>query len=347
MRLIRDLSALPAMARGAVLALGNFDGLHEGHRAVLEATKALAQEQNAPLGVMTFEPHPRRLFKPELPVLRLLPLAEKLRRLREFGVDCLFMLRFNRAFSQTTAAAFVEDLLVEKLAVRGVVTGENFIFGHQRQGDSVYLAQQAQRFGFESRTVPSVKILGDTCSSTRLRGALAGGDVEMAAALLGHPYYMTGRILRGDRRGHALGFPTANLHPARLFYPAFGIYVAKLRIAAESLLPPLRGEVGRRGHPVIDRPAVTPPLPGPPPQGGRAYNGVASFGLRPMYALEAPLLETHLFDVDIDLYGKKVSVELLHYLRGEQKFGSEAALIAQMQEDAAQARAWFRERKSA
>jgi len=307
MRLIRNLEAIPDAARGSLLALGNFDGLHHGHQEVLRAAANLAQRHNAPLGVMSFEPHPRRLFNPSLPTLRLLPLSEKLHMLRECGVDNLFLMRFNRPFAAITAPEFVEGVLVSKLAIRGLVTGDNFIFGHQRSGNADYLRAQSQKHGFDYSPLAPVMKQGAPCSSTRVREALGSGNMALAAQLLGRPYALSGRIIHGDKRGRELGFPTANLRPGSLFLPAYGVYAVTLH-----------GET----------------LPAPLP-------GVANLGIRPMYALPRPLLETYCFDTTIDLYGQQVRVELHHYLRGEQRFDSTDALIAQMKQDEAQARQWL------
>lgn len=306
MQVIRDLSVVPASAQGAVIALGNFDGLHRGHLAVLGEAKKMAEELHAPLGMMSFEPHPRRFFNPSLPTLRLMPLGQKLQMLREIGVDTFYLMRFDKAFSQLTAQRFIDDILVQKLAVKGVVTGQNFIFGYQRSGDAEFLTQKAEEKGFRYTPLASQMLGSAACSSTRIREAIALGDMEQAARLLGRPYAMTGRIVKGDQRGRELGFPTANLRPGELFMPAYGIYVVQMRVD------------------------------------GRCYPGVANFGIRPMYTLPRPLLETYLFDQKLDLYGKKVSVEFLHYLRGEEYFASEEALIAQMNQDEQNARQWLK-----
>jgi riboflavin kinase/FMN adenylyltransferase len=282
------------------MALGNFDGLHLGHHAVLQEMLRAAKDRAVPAAVMTFEPHPRRLFRPELPPLRILPLAEKLRRLEAMGVDFVIMQRFNHAFSRMTASNFIADLLVKKLAVSGIVTGENFFFGHKRGGDKHYLAEQAAHFGFDYTALKSCEILGDRCSSTRLRGALAGGDMLTAQALLGRPYALNGVIQKGDQRGRELGFPTANLHPAPgLFHPAYGVYAVCLKAEGQA----------------------------------EDYPSVANFGIRPMYRLQRPILETHCIGASPDLYGRKVTVSFHHYLRGEKKFDSVEALIAQMHRD--------------
>lgn len=301
MKLYRDFTDLPAQARGSVVALGNFDGLHCGHQAVLEKARQLCQELQAPLAVMTFEPHPRRLFHPELPILRIVPLAERLRLLRDAGVDCVFLQRFTRAFSQTSAQDFIAKILIGQLQVKGVVTGENFLFGHKRGGDSALLAAQKQ---FHYAAVTVAKSQGKNCSSTRIREALVAGNMEEAALLLTRPYSMTGHVIPGDARGREWGFPTANIRPGKVFLPRFGIYAGTLAF-----------------------------------QNSEKYKAVISFGIRPMFRLQAPLLEVHVLDASPDLYHKKVRVELLHYLRPEADFETENALRAQIAEDCNNTRA--------
>jgi riboflavin kinase / FMN adenylyltransferase len=302
MLVLRRHSTTPSALRGSVMALGNFDGLHLGHQAVLNIAKKAAAEQNMPLTVMTFTPHPRRFFNPQLPPLAMMSLSEKLQALREFGVEAVWVMRFDKAFSQLTADQFVDELLVQKIGVKQLVTGENFVFGYQRQGNLSFLQQKKAQGILQHQPVPPLMVAGDICSSTRLRQALQSADMEHAAQLLGRPYTMTGRVIKGDQRGRLLGYPTANLAPGERFLPAFGIYAATLET------------------------------------GDTRYHAVASLGLRPMYALQKPLLETHVFDASPNLYGKKVRVALHHYLRPEMHFDSEAALISQMNMDSEKAK---------
>ncbi len=302
MQLYRRTHGLPASARGTCLALGNFDGLHQGHRAVIAHAAQQAKRLNVPLAAMTFEPNPRRLFNPELPPLKLYPVAEKLRLLQEAGVEIVYMLRFTKEFSQMTAQQFIHSLLNEQLEIAHLVTGRGFQFGYKRSGDAETLAQA--RFGY-SPIAPFI-IDGEPCSSTRIRQALRDGNPQKAAELLGRPYTMKSRVLHGEKRGRQWGFPTANLAPAHLFTPAYGIY------------------------------AVTLTQPN-----GTCYNGVANYGIRPMYPTKRPLLEVHCFDAEPDLYGQKVEVAFHHYLRDEKKFANEQDLITQIHLDEANARAWF------
>ncbi len=304
MRVWRNFSdiAAPVPARGAVLALGNFDGLHRGHRVVLEKAKLMAKELNAPLAVMTFEPNPRRLFNPSLPILRIVSLAERLRLLKRVGVEHVFLQHFTHAFSRTPAEEFIEHLLIRDLGVSGVVTGADFRFGHQRSGNSELLALYASKNKFRYEPVTVLESEGMAFSSTRIREALAAGKPEMAALLLGRPYSLTGNVVTGDQRGREWGFPTANVRPGRIFLPAYGIYATRVHADSE------------------------------------VYDAVSSFGIRPMYKVETPLLETHVLDASPMLYGKKLRVELLHYLRPEEKFPDEAALRAQIARDCEEAR---------
>lgn len=302
MRLYRTYQNLPKEAQGCVLALGNFDGLHAGHRAVLATAKKQALRKNAPLAVMTFEPNPRRLFNPELPPLRLFPVAEKLRLLRQAGVDIVYMISFTQRFSRITAEAFRDDILGESLKIKHLVTGTNFRFGHKRAGDSETLSNAS--FGYNA--VAPVMIDGETCSSTRIRQSLRDGNPQKAAELLGRNYEMMGRVLQGDKRGREWGFPTANIAPPNLFTPAYGIYAVTLKRIS-----------------------------------GDIHHGVANYGIRPMYPLRHPLLEVHCFDVSPNLYGERVKVRLHHYLRPEKSFANDQALIEQIKQDAQDAREWF------
>jgi riboflavin kinase/FMN adenylyltransferase len=306
MLLHRDIDSLPESAKGTVLGLGNFDGLHYGHRAVLSQAKERAAALGAPLGVMCFEPHPRRVFNPDLPPLRLFSIAEKLRLLREAGVEQVFMLRFTKAFSQHSAENFIQKILVKGLAIKHLVTGTDFRFGHKRSGSAEDLKQAP--FGYDA--VTPYLIEGEACSSTRIRQSLRDGRPEKAAELLGRPYQMFGKVLRGEQRGREWNFPTANIAPPKLFCPAFGVYAVELVRADGSLLP-----------------------------------GVANYGMRPTFPLERPLLEAHCFDSSPELYGERVSVSFHHYLRPERKFGDVSELRQQIAEDAAAARHFFLNRE--
>jgi riboflavin kinase/FMN adenylyltransferase len=297
MILLRDSSPIDPKLHGAVIAIGNFDGLHPGHQAVIGKAVFLAREAGKPAAVMTFEPHPRRVFTPEAPPLRILPLGLKLRLLRQMGLDYLRIVRFTRAFSATSAEDFVTRLLHDYLQVSHVVTGEDFVFGHGREGNAALLQTMAAKLGFAATACPQVAAGGERSSSTRIREALAAGDIGAVQLLLGRPYTLSGQVLHGDKRGRQLGFPTANLLPPPIFLPRFGIYAVRAQVL------------------------------------GRSVTGVASLGVRPDFPLQKPLLEVYLFDWQEEIYGERVEVELVHYLRGEQKFGDIEALKAQMAQD--------------
>lgn len=302
MRLLRDASAIPPSARGAVVALGNFDGVHLGHRAVIGEAVRRARDLRAPAMVLTFSPHPREFFGGA--ALSIEPLAAKIRQVRELGVDFLLVKRFDAAFAALTAEAFISRVLVEALGVRHVVTGEDFAFGKGRTGHAASLAEAAASHGFCYTSVPTLLDRdGAPCSSSRIRAHLAAGDMRGASALLGRSYRIEGRVQRGDRRGRLLGFPTANLKLGRRFVPAFGVYAARIHL----------------------------------PDGAWA-NGVFNLGVRPTFGGQEVRLEVHLFDFDGDLYGKRLGIEPVERLRGERKFDGMEALKAQISADCAQAR---------
>lgn len=303
MQLHRRYHDLPESARGCVLALGNFDGLHYGHHAVLNAAKQRAKELDVPLAVMSFEPHPRRLFNPDLPPLRLFTITDKLQLLRDAGVDNLFLISFTKKFSQLHADNFIQDVLIDGLNIKHLVTGNDFQFGHKRSGDAKTLLQAP--FGYSA--IEPIMVDGKPCSSTRIREALKIADIDKVRELLGRDYHMTGRVLAGEKRGREWGFPTANIAPPNLFSPAYGVYAVTLI------------------H-----------------NNGTRYEGVANYGIRPMYPLTHPLLEVHLFDISLNLYGERVRVEFNKYLREEMIFADDNILIEQIKKDEQIARAFFK-----
>ena len=277
-----------------MVALGNFDGLHLGHQAVISQAKTLAKKTGKPCAVMTFEPHPRRLFKPELPPLKLYPLHRKLHLLKESGVDAVFLMRFTRRFASLPAPIFLKDVLAEAIGASHIVTGSNFVFGHQRSGNTELLRQHATSGLFDYTAVVPVTGEGGVYSSTAVREALARGDLMQAARILGRPYSILGRIKHGDKRGRTIGFPTANIAPAHLFLSAFGVYAARLHLP------------------------------------GGSYDAVANLGKRPTFEGERILLETHVFDFDKEIYGEKAEVELLEFIRPEMKFNDVETLKSQI-----------------
>jgi riboflavin kinase / FMN adenylyltransferase len=297
-----------AADRGAIVAIGNFDGVHLGHRQVIERAGALARAASAPHAVLTFEPHPRSVLHPDAAPFRLTPFRAKSRLIEALGVDLLFTLHFDHAFAQRSAEDFVERVLVSGLGARHVVVGYDFVFGHSRRGTPALLAAEGGRLGFGVTIVDPVATPGGPVySSTRIREHLSQGRPREAAALLGRFWAIDGRVERGDERGRTIGFPTANLRLEDYLRPAAGVYA--VRAGIEEL-----GTV-------------------------RWHNGVANFGRRPTVGGSDLRLEVHLFDFAGDLYGRHLRVELIDYLRPEQKFPGLDALKAQIAEDARRARA--------
>lgn len=306
MQLIRGLSALPAFPDGCVATLGNFDGVHLGHQAVLRQAADQARKFGLPLVVLIFEPLPREFFAPNAPVARLTRLRERAAFMAELGVvDVLLVLRFNTAFAQLTAETFVERVLVDALRARHIVIGDDFRFGQGREGDFALLEQLGRQFDFSVQAAATWTLDGERVSSTRIRSHLTERDVAGAARLLGRPFTLCGRVIHGDKRGRQLGFPTAN-------------------VALHRRLSPLRGVF-----------AVTTTL-----TDGTVVNGVANVGTRPTVDGQDARLEVHCFDFDRDIYGQMVRVAFCHPLRDEQKFSSLEALIAQINRDVVAARDW-------
>lgn len=306
---LTDETALPQPLRGAVVAIGNFDGVHLGHQAVLASAREEARRQGRPLVVLTFEPHPRTVFSPDHPVPRLTPAALKAAILSALGAEAVVERPFDRSYASLSATAFVEETLVGQLGVAHAVVGFDFRFGARRSGDAQTLREEGERYGFG---VGIVEALSDgphedaVVSSSRIRAALAEGDVEAAASLLGYRWTVPGRIVHGAKLGRTLGYPTANM---ALPFPELlghGIYAVRLRRAD-----------------------------------GRMCEGVASYGRRPTFDDGPPLFETFLFGFAGDLYGEEVQVSLFSRLRGEERFESVGALVEQMDRDAQNARAVF------
>ncbi|SDZ98297.1 bifunctional riboflavin kinase/FAD synthetase [Rubrimonas cliftonensis] len=304
MRIIRGVDAARPEDRGATAAMGNFDGVHRGHRAVLELAAAAAPD--APLGVVTFDPHPRRFFQPDAEPFALMSFEAKARRLERLGVERLFALPFDAGLAALTPAAFCEAVLAEGLGLRHVTVGADFCFGKGRAGDGATLRAEGARLGFGATLAPLVADGGEPVSSTAIRSALREGRPEEAARMLGHWHRIEGVVEHGEKRGRTLGYPTANLSLGDLAPPKFGVYAVKVD--------------------VLDGPHA----------GQR--RGVASLGVRPMFGENRPNLETFLFDFSGDLYGARISVALVAFQRPELKFESVEALVRQMDEDSAQAR---------
>ena len=289
--------------RGASVAMGNFDGVHLGHQAVI----AQAARQPAPLGIVTFEPHPRQFFAPAAPAFRLMNAEARAHRLEKLGVSQLCELPFDAALAGMEAEAFVRDVLVAGLGIAHVTVGADFCFGKGRKGNAETLRSLGQVHGFGVTIADLVKFAGLEVSSTNIRTALAEGRPRDAQAMLGHWHRIEGEVVHGDKRGRELNFPTANMALDGLHLPKFGIYAVKVDV--------LTG----------------------PHQG--SYGGAANLGLKPMFGAEKPNLESFLFDFSGDLYGQHLSVALIDYLRPEMRFDGLPALIAQMDADCTRARA--------
>jgi riboflavin kinase/FMN adenylyltransferase len=307
MKLFRHFTDLPDDARGAVVALGNFDGLHKGHRIVIGAAAEVAKASGAPLAVLTFEPHPRSLFRPSDAPFRLTPFRTKARHIEDLGVDLLFVIHFDTVFSSKTADEFINEVLVTGLGVSHVVAGYDFVFGHKRGGDVGLLYQKARTLGFGVTEVkPAADMSGGVFSSTRVRQLLVAGKPREAAAVLGRPWEVEGRVEHGDQRGRTIGFPTANLELGEYLRPHYGVYA-------------VQAGVDHGTHTVWT-------------------DGVANLGKRPTVDGLRELLEVHLFDFSGDLYGKHLRVRMIDFIRPERKFESFDALKQQILTDAAAAR---------
>jgi riboflavin kinase / FMN adenylyltransferase len=288
---------------GAVVAIGNFDGVHRGHRAVIAAAQARARALGRPAAALTFEPHPRSVFRPDEPLFRLTDERAKLRLLAGTGLDGAIVLPFNAALAGLSAADFVARILVGRFAVAGVAIGFDFHFGLNRAGSPGYLAAQGAKLGFAVDIVPRFEDNGRPVRSGPIRAALAAGRISEANELLGYPWFVSGTVVHGDKRGRALGYPTANLRLDPGCALAHGIYAVRVGV------------------------------------GERRYDGVASFGRRPMFDQGTVLLEAFLFDFSGDLYGEVIDVAFVDWIRPELKLDSVAELVRRMDEDSRLARA--------
>jgi riboflavin kinase/FMN adenylyltransferase len=304
MRIISSDQPLPDDLRGAVIALGNFDGFHLGHQAVVGRAIALAHGAGRPAIVATFDPHPARHFRPEAPHFRLTTIHQRAALFAAAGADATLVLRFDEAFAALSPSEFVLDVLVDRLGAAAVVTGDDFTFGRARSGTVSLLATLGAERGLAAETVAAVCDADGPVSSSRIRAALIAGDCETATRLLTRPFGVAGEVVHGDKRGRELGYPTANLELGDYLRPRYGIYAV-------------------RGN-----------LPD-----GRIVGGVANIGIRPSFDPPRELLEPFFFDFSGDLYGQRIEVALIAFLRPEAKFDSMDALVAQMDRDSQAARA--------
>jgi riboflavin kinase / FMN adenylyltransferase len=304
MRIFRGFSR--PVAGPTALAIGNFDGVHRGHGALLGRLVELARQYSLPPTILTFEPHPREFFAPASAPARLTTFREKIELLAEAGVEQAMICRFNAEFAALTAEQFVERVLVRGLQVEHLIVGDDFRFGKGRLGDFAMLQAAGSQFGFTVEAMGSVTVDGERASSSGVRAALAAGDMAHAARLLGRPYIIDGQVAHGEKIGRQLGFATANIRIKHNPLPMAGVFAVQVSGLGEQPLP-----------------------------------GVANLGVRPTVGGTRPLLEVHLFDFDRDIYGKHISVRFVHKLRNEQRFPNFDALKAQIAADAAAARLFF------
>jgi riboflavin kinase / FMN adenylyltransferase len=294
---------MPDALRGGVVALGNFDGFHKGHQAVAGAAIAQAKAQGRPAIIATFDPHPVRYFVPDSPPFRLTSLNQRQRLFAEAGADAMLVFSFDAQLAATTAEDFIANLLIERLGIKAVVTGEDFTFGKARGGNIAFLQERGAALGLSSTTVAPLCDDDGIISSSRIRDALLAGDCGTATRLLTRPFAVEGIVQHGDKNGRKLGFPTANIDMGTYLRPQYGIYAVRGRLPD-----------------------------------GNALDGAANLGIRPQFDPPKELLEPHFFNFNGDLYGQTIEIELHAYLRGEARFDSMDALMVQMQADCGQAK---------
>ncbi len=305
MRIIRDYQFVEPPNRGASAAIGNFDGVHLGHQSVIDLARSAVPD--APLGVLTFEPHPREYFAPSAAPFRLMSREARTSRLAKLGVERLYELNFNAALAGLSPRGFARRVVSEGLGLAHVIVGADFCFGKGRAGSADDLVRFGREMGFGVTIAPLLQGVGDIVSSTAIRQALGNGRPRDGATMLGHWHRIEGPVIGGEQRGRKLGFPTANMSIEGLHPPAFGVYA----VLVDVLDGPNKG----------------------------SYHGAASLGVRPMFGKNRPNLETYLFDFSGDLYGATLSVGLVDFLRTEERFDTSAALIAQIGADCQRARA--------
>ncbi len=308
MRIIRDFHYVETHDRGASAAIGNFDGVHLGHQAVINLARQA--DERIPLGVVTFEPHPREHFAPDSPPFRLMSARARASRLKKLGVKKLYELNFNTSLATLSPEEFAQKVIHQGLGLSHIVVGTDFYFGKGRAGSTADLRRYGQDFGFSVTIADLIEDGNETISSTAIRTALSNGNPKKAAQMLGHWHRIESVVVRGEQRGRELGFPTANLSIEGLHPPMYGVYAVLIDILDGQHLG--------------------------------AYQGVASLGVRPMFGENQPNLETYLFDFSGDLYGTTLSIGFVDFLRPEKTFDTQNELIAQMAHDCHQARTKLR-----
>ncbi|MFM2371982.1 MAG: hypothetical protein RIS85_1704 [Pseudomonadota bacterium] len=300
---LNSLEPVPDHLRGGIVALGNFDGFHLGHQAVVGEAIRWARAEGRPAIVATFDPHPVRYFAPDAAPFRLTTLDQRQELFAAAGADAMLVIHFGADVAGMTASEWIEQGLSGHLGAVGVVTGEDFTFGKGRSGNPQVLSEQGARFGLRARAMGAVTLEGEVVSSSRIRDALLAGDCESAARLLTRPFAIRGLVQHGDKLGRTINFPTANLDMGNYLRPRYGIYAVKGRLPD-----------------------------------GRVVNGAANMGIRPMFDPPKELLEPHFFDFSGDLYGQEIEVAFHHFLRPEAKFDGLDALVAQIGRDCDEAR---------
>lgn len=300
MKIFKSLQSLPQDAQGTVIAIGNFDGVHRGHQMVLARAKAMATKLGKPLGLLTFEPHPRRLFRPDDPPFRITPADLKAERLAQSGVDILYALDFNWDFASQSPEDFIKTVMSEGIKPAHIIVGYDFCFGQLRKG----APQDFKAAGFDTTIIEEIAEDDEKLSSSRIRQCLRHGKLVEANHLLGWEWEIRGCVVKGDQRGRELGYPTANVPLGDTTHPAYGVYATLAKLEGED----------------IWRPSAT------------------NIGIRPMFEAPEALVETFIFDFDSEIYGQTIQVKPVKRLRGEAKFDSLDDLIVQMEKDCAQAR---------
>ncbi len=297
MEIIRGLHNLRTEHRGNVVTIGNFDGVHLGHQAIIQQLKSQAEKFDVPATVMTFHPNPQEFFAPDKAPPKLTQFRDKMELLAEYGVDRVICLPFNQKLAELSAEQFIQQILIEGLHVQHMVIGDDFRFGKNRAGNFSTLKQSGEKLGFDVENTPTYCIDNERVSSTRIRQALATGDVHKAKQLLGRTYHVSGIVAHGDKRGRSIGFPTVNFRLKQQIAPTNGVYAVKIT--------------------GLDR----------------QYSGVANIGVRPTVDGSRYLLETHIFDFDQQIYNKRIKISFEHFIRPEQRFDGLDALIAQIKQD--------------
>lgn len=304
MQIITDYKNCPEELKGSYIALGNFDGVHKGHREIIMRAVDEAKKNGGISAVMTFEPHPRRFFQEKCAPFRITPLEIKAQLIEKMGVDALFVVGFTKKFSQINAEEFIEEVLYKALNVKHISIGYDFTFGNKKAGDFALLKKKAKQFGYGVEQMQAIKSNDIICASTKIREYLRSGDVEKITEIAGRNFAISGKVIKGHARGRTIGFPTANISLGDFIHPAFGVYAVNVQM------------------------------------GGENYPAVANIGVKPTFeGADAALLEVYIFDFKCDIYDKELRVELVKYIRAERKFANIDELKEQIEKDCKAAKA--------